>query len=114
MRDQPVAFETPAADGRAHPGFREPGLGKVFVTLVDVEHIDESNVASDGDSLVTGLEPDLALIFIEPAQEIPPHRIKPSETLERGNHIEIDDVGRIERHEPVDILFPAGLGAAVE
>ena len=71
------------------------------------------DVAARQDVEVPGLQPDVARPATEPIQEPLPEGVRP-EVADRRHEIEVDDIGRVHRHEPVDVLRPHRLGSKVE
>src|SRR5262245_29300690 len=114
MDNEPAGTRPPAAHGRAYPCLLEAGLRQVDIALVDMKHMGKSDIAAYHDIHVAGVKADRAIILSEPAKEIEAHGIVANEALQRWHHIEINNVGRIERHEPVDVLHSTRHGTLVE
>jgi hypothetical protein len=95
VRNQPFVIGSPAANRRTEPeSTLALLLGQVCVPFVQVKHMRKRDVPADRDSQVMSFQADSAVVFIEPPHEIIPNCVGTDEA-QRGNNIEIEDVGRI-------------------
>ncbi|MBF6090782.1 hypothetical protein IU502_00455 [Nocardia cyriacigeorgica] len=101
--DHPAAVRTTQADGLAHPDRQlDPAL---VLARIQVKHIGECDIVVRDDGQVVRFQADRALIAVEPAQEVAAHFVGSREP-QRCDGVVVDDVGRIERHQPIDVLRP--------
>ena len=107
MRNQPSVTRPPAANGRTYPRFLKPGLRQLNVSFVEVKHMRKRDIPAYRKIQVAGFQADGALVFPKPPQEITPDCLDSDEALQRGHAIEIDNVGGIKRHEPINVFDAA-------
>ena len=110
VRNHPPVICPLAAHGRAYP---VSDLAPVFQgSACSVKHMCDRDLPARQNMQVPNFHADRALPSIKPPQEITPDCSR-SGVLERGDNVKIDNVGSIQWHELINVLYPNGLGPTV-